>query len=316
MSKTRSTRKSDIDELVLPETTGGVKTVARTMKELKEELQQLKKEKQDFLELKKLNDKLLEDNKQLKEDNLKLLAEVETLKVQLENIKEQKEEKEEKTKKSYSEIAAVRGKIDDSYAKKGKQNLQKKIQNNKPLKANEVDTIVSLLNTAPSAPKKFVKVYLEIKNKHILSNCSYKAKISTIQRILTHYGLKDMIIRLSFIGNNLVELYMIEEFKERVMNRFIEMDWNILEHIDHPDFTSTDEKLKFAFINRLSWLLASTKIRNLKECILEGVEETLASKIIETADSLIQNREAKLKSKVVVKQEVQGERAADAQNPQ
>lgn len=119
-------------------------------------------------------------------------------------------------------------------------------------------------------------------------------------------------MRISLIGDSVLELYTILEEKDLVIARMQSNGWNLIDFKPEeiPEFNSKkDEKdQKGALVNRLAYLYAGTYLINLKETILQDISEENQQEIISRAEEIIKKRndikEGRVQAKLVQKSEL------------
>ena len=150
-----------------------------------------------------------------------------------------------------------------------------RLNSGKPsISTDDAEFIAKQLTSAMKPASDFKKFYATIANKKTLTKFSYKQRVKIIEGILRVYGLKEAVIRFSFIGSSVIEFYVFssrsEEFKARMHNnqwKFIDFD-----HYADLGFSSGKDKME-ALVSRIAFLMLSTHLVNLRQCILEGLEE-------------------------------------------
>ena len=197
---------------------------------------------------------------------------------------------------------------------KKKKNIMGKIKKNQTskLKVDDIGFIASSLVKEVNKPKKFSKVAFGITNKRVFRGFTYTQKQATLKKIIHQFGLNQKVVRISLIGDSVLELYTISEEKDLVIARMQSNGWNLIDFKPEeiPEFNSKkDEKdQKGALINRLAYLYAGTYLINLKETILQDISEEIQQEIISRAEEIIKKRndikEGRVQAKLVQKSEL------------
>jgi len=197
---------------------------------------------------------------------------------------------------------------------KKKKNIMGKIKKNQAskLKAEDIGFIANSLVQEVNKPKEFSKVAFSITNKRVFKGFTYAQKQTTLKKIIHQFGLDQKVVRISLIGDSVLELYTIKEEKELVIARMQSNGWNLVDFKPEevPKFESKkDEKdQKSALINRLAYLYAGTYLINLREIILQGITEETKDQIISRAEEIIKKRndikEGRVQAKLVQKSEL------------
>jgi len=86
----------------------------------------------------------------------------------------------------------------------------KKSQSSK-LQFDEIDFIAQSLVKQSEKPKEFSKVAFSIANKRVFKGFTYSQKQATIKRIIHQYGLNQKVVRISLVGDSILELFTIKE---------------------------------------------------------------------------------------------------------
>lgn len=180
------------------------------------------------------------------------------------------------------------------------------------LKAEDIGFIANSLVQEVNKPKEFSKVAFSITNKRVFKGFTYAQKQTTLKKIIHQFGLDQKVVRISLIGDSVLELYTIKEEKELVIARMQSNGWNLVDFKPEevPKFESKkDEKdQKSALINRLAYLYAGTYLINLREIILQGITEETKDQIISRAEEIIKKRndikEGRVQAKLVQKSEL------------
>jgi hypothetical protein len=141
---------------------------------------------------------------------------------------------------------------------------------------------------------------------------TYSQKQATLKKIIHQFGLNQKVVRISLIGDSVLELYTILEEKDLVIARMQSNGWNLIDFKPEeiPEFNSKkDEKdQKGALVNRLAYLYAGTHLINLKETILQDISEEIQQEIISRAEEIIKKRndikEGRVQAKLVQKSEL------------
>ena len=177
--------------------------------------------------------------------------------------------------------------------------LNKKITMKKDLTPDDIEFIAKGLNTAPEKPKEFERLHLKIVNKRGFKNCTYNQKIKIMQKIIHSYGLVSAVVRISFIGDSVVELYIQKEAENSFKTGMMRNGWNFVENFDFYEMRNFDgktisdaekDKCHKALIQRLAFLSASTHLVNLQQCILSDLKEETVKSIINRKEEIIELR--------------------------
>lgn len=195
-----------------------------------------------------------------------------------------------------------------------KKNIMAKIKKNQAskLKVEDIGFIANSLVQEVNKPKEFSKVAFSITNKRVFKGFTYAQKQATLKKIIHQFGLNQKVVRISLIGDSVLELYTIKEEKELVIARMQSNGWNLFNFKPEelPEFKSSkDEKdQKSALINRLAYLYAGTYLINLREIILQDISEETKNEIISRAEEIIKRRndikEGRVQAKLVQKSEL------------
>ena len=73
---------------------------------------------------------------------------------------------------------------------------------------------------------------------------TYTQKQTTIKKIIHQYGLNQKVVRISLVGDSVLELYTIQEEKEIVISRMQSNGWNLVNFKPEelPEFTSNKDE--------------------------------------------------------------------------
>ena len=169
----------------------------------------------------------------------------------------------------------------------------KKNQTSK-LQSEDIGFIARSLVQETSKPKEFSKVAFSISNKRVFKGFTYTQKQTTIKKIIHQYGLNQKVVRISLVGDSVLELYTIHEEKEIVISRMQSNGWNLVNFKPEelPEFTShKDENAqKQALINRVAFLYAGTTLLNLRKILLDS--EPTRNLILARAEEILEKRTA------------------------
>jgi uncharacterized protein YoxC len=177
--------------------------------------------------------------------------------------------------------------------------IQGKLKTKKALSAKEIDFIAFNLTSAPTEARKFTRVHLRITNKRALANCSYAQKLRLIRNVIHSYGLSAHVMRISFIGASVLEIYVHADSQDRFCSGMRSHGWDFIEDFDFYDTKSFDGKTQSqeetercldALVQRLAFLSASTQLKNLQECILAGLKEETQTRILKRREEIIESR--------------------------
>jgi hypothetical protein len=181
--------------------------------------------------------------------------------------------------------------------KKGR-SIKQKLHKKTELTNDDIDYIANGLKQSPDEPKEFVKVHIQIANKKAFLNSSYKQKVKIFSRILEQSGLLTGLIKISFIGNSVVEIYLQDDYYVKFKQTLQSQGWKLLEDFNPsevPTFGKTYSDMEIAnrqtaLIQRLAFLYAGTRLINLKKCILEGLDEATSAKVQEKSQEILEIR--------------------------
>ncbi len=197
---------------------------------------------------------------------------------------------------------------------KKKKNIMGKIRKNQASKLNveDIGFIANSLVQEINKPKEFSKVAFNITNKRVFKGFSYAQKQATIKKIIHQYGLNQKVVRISLVGDSVLELYTIKEEKELVIARMKSNGWNLINFKPEelPEFSSKKDELaqKMALINRIGFLYAGTTLINLRKILLEDISDSTRTEIIQKAEEIIERRnaikEGRAQAKLVQKSEL------------
>ena len=181
---------------------------------------------------------------------------------------------------------------------KKKRTIMSKIKKNQTskLQSEDIGFIARSLVQETSKPKEFSKVAFSISNKRVFKGFTYTQKQTTIKKIIHQYGLNQKVVRISLVGDSVLELYTIHEEKEIVISRMQSNGWNLVNFKPEelPEFTShKDENAqKQALINRVAFLYAGTTLLNLRKILLEDISEPTRNLILARAEEILEKRTA------------------------
>jgi hypothetical protein len=197
--------------------------------------------------------------------------------------------------------------------KKKEMTIQKKLSNKKSLSSQEIDFIALKLTSAPKDAKEFKRVHIQIANKQAISKCSYNQKLNIIRKVIHSYGLSASVVRISFIGSSVMEIYVEAEAERRFVSGMQSHGWEIVENFDFYEVKSFDGKVLFptakkrnaerrSLIQRLAYLMAGTKLLKLKECILDGLKASTQAQVLEREQEIKEAREGQRTAYVLERQ--------------
>lgn len=197
---------------------------------------------------------------------------------------------------------------------KKKKNIMGKIRKNqaRKLDVEDIGFIANSLVQEVNKPKEFSKVVFNITNKRVFRGFSYSQKQATIKKIIHQYGLNQKVVRISLVGDSVLELYTIKEETEIVTARMKSNGWNLINFKPEelPDFLSKNDEMaqKTALINRIGFLYAGTTLINLRKILLEDISEESRTQIIKRAEEIVEKRnaikEGRAQAKLVQKSEL------------
>jgi hypothetical protein len=183
--------------------------------------------------------------------------------------------------------------------KRKEKTIQSKFNSKEILTAQEIDFIAFNLTSTPKEPKEFKRVHLKISNKRAIANCSFNQKQNIIRKILHSYGLSANVIRISFIGASVIEIYIQSDSESRFISCMKSHGWEFINEFDFYDTKSFDGKemseskkmqCMEALIQRLAFLSASTHLVNLQKCILEDLHEETKELVLKRKEEIIESR--------------------------
>jgi hypothetical protein len=197
---------------------------------------------------------------------------------------------------------------------KKKKNIMGKIKKNqaRKLDVDDIGFIANSLVQEVNKPKEFSKVAFNITNKRVFRGFSYAQKHATIKKIIHQYGLNQKVVRISLVGDSVLELYTIKEEEETVIARMKSNGWNLINFKPEelPEFSSKNDEMaqKTALINRIGFLYAGTTLINLRKILLEDISEESRAEIIKRAEEIVEKRnaikEGRAQAKLVQKSEL------------
>jgi hypothetical protein len=195
-----------------------------------------------------------------------------------------------------------------------KRQIMSKIKKNetRKLQADEIGFIANSLVKEAGKPKEFSKVSFSISNKRVFKGFTYAQKKNTLQKIIHQYGLNQKVVRISLVGDSILELYVISEEKEIVTARMQSNGWTQVEFNpeDLPSFSSNKDEMaqRAALINRIAFLYAGTTLQNLKKVLTEDLSESTKEGVINRANEILDKRvaikEGRAQAKLVPKSDL------------
>ena len=195
-----------------------------------------------------------------------------------------------------------------------KRQIMSKIKKNQSskLQADEIGFIATSLVKESGKPKEFSKVSFSITNKRVFKGFTYAQKKNTLVKIIHQYGLNQKVVRISLVGDSILELYTISEEKEIVIARMQSNGWNQVQFNpeDVPAFTCNKDEVaqKTALINRLAFLYAGTTLQNLKKLFIEDLSQSAKESVINRANEIFDKRiaikEGRAQAKLVPKSDL------------
>lgn len=184
--------------------------------------------------------------------------------------------------------------------KKKELTIRKKMSAKKGLSSQEIDFIALKLTAPPQEAKEFRRVHIQIANKQAIAKCSYNQKLNIIRKVIHSYGLSAAVVRISFIGSSIMEIYVQADAEHRFISGMKCHGWDIIKSFDFyevksfngkPLSDSKKEECSKALVQRLAYLMAGTKLVKLRECILEGLKESTKAQILEREQEIKEARE-------------------------
>lgn len=195
--------------------------------------------------------------------------------------------------------------------KKKETMIQKKLSAKKGLSTQEIDFLALKLTSVPTEAKGFKRVHIQIANKQAIAKCSYNQKLSIIRKVIHSYGLSASVVRISFIGSSVMEIYVEAEAERRFVSGMQSHGWEIVKNFDFYEVKSFDGKAlsdakkdecSKALVQRLAYLMAGTKLLKLRECILGGLMESTRTQILEREQEIKEAREGQRTAYVLQRQ--------------
>ena len=195
-----------------------------------------------------------------------------------------------------------------------KRQIMSKIKKNetRKLQADEIGFIANSLVKEAGKPKEFSKVSFSISNKRVFKGFTYAQKKNTLQKIIHQYGLNQKVVRISLVGDSILELYVIREEEEIVTARMQSNGWSQAQFNpeDLPSFSSNKDEIaqKTALINRIAFLYAGTTLQNLKKVLIEDLSESAREGVLNRANEILDKRvaikEGRAQAKLVPKSDL------------
>jgi hypothetical protein len=184
--------------------------------------------------------------------------------------------------------------------------------NSKKLQPGDIEFIASSLVKESGKPKEFAKVSFSITNKRVFKGFTYAQKKNTLQKIMHQFGLNQKVVRISLVGDSILELYTLSEEKEIVIARMKSNGWNLVKFNpeDIPDFSSTkdEDAQKTALVNRIAFLYAGTTLQNLRKVFIEDLSDSIKECVLSRANEILEKRtaikEGRAQAKLVPKNEL------------
>jgi hypothetical protein len=126
------------------------------------------------------------------------------------------------------------------------------------------------------------------------------------------FGLNQKVVRISLVGDSILELYTLSEEKEIVIARMKSNGWNLVKFNpeDIPDFSSTkdEDAQKTALVNRIAFLYAGTTLQNLRKVFIEDLSDSIKECVLSRANEILEKRtaikEGRAQAKLVPKNEL------------
>ena len=200
------------------------------------------------------------------------------------------------------------------YENKKKKHIMEKIKKNqaRKLQVEDIGFIASSLVKEVNKPKEFSKVAFSISNKRVFKGFTYSQKQATLTKIIHQFGLNQKVVRISLVGDSVLELYTIKEEKDLVIARMQSNGWNLINFKPEelPEFTTSKDakEQKNALVNRLAYLYAGTQLLNLKKIILQDISEDSRMEILTRVEEIVKRRmdikEGRAQAKLVQKSEL------------
>ena len=119
-------------------------------------------------------------------------------------------------------------------------------------------------------------------------------------------------MRISLVGDSILELYSIKEEENTVVSRMKSNGWNLIKFTPEelPEFSSQKDEVaqKMALINRVAFLYAGTTLVNLRKVLLQDISEATGLQILARAGEILEKRtaikEGRAQAKLVQKSEL------------
>jgi hypothetical protein len=124
--------------------------------------------------------------------------------------------------------------------KKKETAIQKKLTAKKGLSREEIDFVALKLTSAPKDAKEFKRIHIQIANKKAIAKCSYNQKLTIIRKVIHSYGLSAAVVRVSFIGSSVMEIYVEAEAEHRFISGMQRHGWEIVKSFDFYEVKSFD----------------------------------------------------------------------------
>jgi hypothetical protein len=179
-----------------------------------------------------------------------------------------------------------------------KRQIMSKIKKNetRKLQADEIGFIANSLVKEAGKPKEFSKVSFSISNKRVFKGFTYAQKKNTLQKIIHQYGLNQKVVRISLVGDSILELYVIREEEEIVTARMQSNGWSQVQ-FNPEDLLSQATRMKLRkkqhlSINRIAFLYAGTMLQNLKKLLIDDLSESAKESVLNRANEILDKRVA------------------------
>jgi len=98
------------------------------------------------------------------------------------------------------------------------------------------------------------------------------------------------------IGRSLLEIYINEANASEIISKLRDQKVTVIENLDlmKPPAFGKNVDVEEKVVQRLAYLYLRHKVRNFRECILEGLPEDCKTKINNRVEDIIDNSQAKL----------------------
>lgn len=175
--------------------------------------------------------------------------------------------------------------------------INKKLEAKKNLSQADIEFVAKGLTAPIDKPREFKRLHLKITNKQVIRRCSYKQRIKIVNEILHSYGLSGCVIRTSFIGVSILEVYIQAESEDKFRSGMIQKGWSFDDNFDFyaiPSFIENPVEMldtaHKALVQRLAFLIANTHLVNLHKCIKDNLKENTIIEIETRVNEIQESR--------------------------